>query len=59
MPTVQTEERLGSDAVAASDDSSVSSFEDIAEDDNDELSEYENKVVLDNGYAATFDSLIN
>jgi hypothetical protein len=47
MPTVQMEEQLVTEAVDASDVSSVSSFEDVAEDDNDDLSEYENKLELD------------
>jgi hypothetical protein len=47
MPTVQMEEQFVTDAVDASDVSSISSFEDVAEDDNDELTEYENKVELE------------
>jgi hypothetical protein len=47
MPTVQMEEQLVTDAVDASDVSSISSFEDVAEGDNDELSEYESKVELE------------
>ena len=54
MPTVRIEERPSLDPVDAPDDSSVSSFEDVAEDDNDELSEYENKVEIDKGYAYSY-----